>query len=622
LLLWLGILCCLIIASFPKCLFLIFIAIQYIIINSRDTIPISCANNYERSIFTAEFNIYTLMQLAKNIVLLALLVLLFSFNNSAECQDGEVSSSAVVELKSSNLPIIIINTGGKTIVDEPKVIVDMGIIDNGGNLRNNISDPYTFTGKIGIEIRGSSSQMFPKKQYGVETVDSTGEDINVSLLGLPEESDWVFSAPYTDKSLMRNVLMYKLSNSIGRYASRSKYFELVINNEYKGIYVLFEKIKRDKNRVNISKLNPEDTTAEEISGGYIIKIDKDEGNPNRGWLSPFRPYNGSWQRIYYQYDTPGPDEIDFKQETYIQHFINDFESVMSSKYYADPETGYEFYIDGDSFVDFFLMNELSKNVDGFRLSSFFHKDKDKDDKVSKLIAGPVWDYNLAFGNADYYDASLIPGFYLLYLADTLREDPSLPPFWWKVLFNDEKFHNKINKRWNELRKNEFSLTTINSYIDSVVTLLDEAKTRNFQKWPVLGQYIWPNYFIGKTYPDEIAYLKSWVRRRAAWLDEQFPALPDDVQEDEMVANKFHLYQNYPNPFNPSTTIDITIETRDEVTLKIFDLLGNEITTLLNKEMNPGKHSIIFNASDYPSGVYFARLQSGTRQETTKIMLLK
>ena len=163
----------------------------------------------------------------------------------------------VVSFTSSNLPIVVINTHGQQIPDDYKIIADMGIIYNGEGVRNNLTDPFNnYNGKIGIEIRGSSSQMFPKKQYAVETKDANGNDLDVSLLGFPPEEDWILYAPYNDKSLIRDVLVYKLANDMGRYASRSKFCELVLNGEYMGIYVLFEKIKRDANRVNIKKMEP------------------------------------------------------------------------------------------------------------------------------------------------------------------------------------------------------------------------------------------------------------------------------------------------------------------------------------------------------------------------------
>jgi len=151
----------------------------------------------------------------------------------------------------------------------------MGIIDNGPGETNHISDPYNhYDGFIGIEMRGSSTLWFPKKQFAVETRDSLGENNNVSLFGMPEENDWIFNAPYTDKSLMRNVLIYKIARDAGRYASRSHYFELVLNGDYRGVYVMLEKIKRDDSRVDIAKLNPDDVSGDDLTGGYIIKIDK------------------------------------------------------------------------------------------------------------------------------------------------------------------------------------------------------------------------------------------------------------------------------------------------------------------------------------------------------------
>ncbi len=158
---------------------------------------------------------------------------------------------------SSNLPIVIINTNGFAIADEPKITADMGIIHNGVGVRNNLIDPQNnYNGKIGIEVRGSSSQMFPKKQYSIELRDGLGAGVAASLLGMPVEEDWVLFAPYNDKSLMRDVLAYKLARDMGRYAPRTRYCEVVLNGDYLGIYILMEKVKRDKNRVDIANLAP------------------------------------------------------------------------------------------------------------------------------------------------------------------------------------------------------------------------------------------------------------------------------------------------------------------------------------------------------------------------------
>ncbi|MEJ2054313.1 MAG: CotH kinase family protein, partial [Calditrichaceae bacterium] len=268
-----------------------------------------------------------------------------------------------VNFESSNLPVIIINTNGQSIPNSSKIMADMGIIFNGSGERNYVTDSLNnYNGKIGIELRGSSSLMFPKKQFAVETRDSTGENLNVSLLGLPAENDWVLYAPYSDKSLMRNVLLYELSNEIGQYASRSRFCELILNGNYRGVYVLLEKIKKDDNRVDISTLNPAEISGEDLTGGYIIKIDKRDGEEVDGWYSDFLPVPGQSYKIFYQYHYPRPDDIVPEQQTYIKNYFDNLENILHGRNYDDPETGYASLIDVSSFVDFFLLNEISKNV--------------------------------------------------------------------------------------------------------------------------------------------------------------------------------------------------------------------------------------------------------------------
>jgi hypothetical protein len=423
-------------------------------------------------------------------------------------------SDAQVVFSSSNLPIIIIDTHGQVIPNEPKITADMGIIYNGPGVRNYLTDPLNhYNGQIGIEIRGSSTQMFPKKQYAMETRDTTGNNLNVSLLGMPEENDWNLYAPYSDKSLIRNVLAYKMSNDIERYASRTRFCEVVLNGDYIGLYVLMEKIKRDKNRVNIKKMFPTYITGNLLTGGYIIKIDKSEGSNVRGWYSTFPPYPGSWQQIYYQYHYPDPDEIVLEQETYIQNYIYQFESMMNQSTYTDPFTGYYDFIDINSFVDHFILNEIGKNVDAYRLSAFMFKDRDSED--GRLSMGPIWDFNLAFGNADYYNGWLFIGWQL---NESISQDYWQVPFWWSKFLDDPVFMNRISRRWFEFSQDILSNDTLSNFIDRLTIELDEASIRNFTRWPVLGVYIWPNAFIGNSYEEEIEYLETWLSNRIYWMD--------------------------------------------------------------------------------------------------------
>jgi CotH kinase protein/Concanavalin A-like lectin/glucanases superfamily/Secretion system C-terminal sorting domain len=423
------------------------------------------------------------------------------------------SQSTANNFTSSNLPIIIISTNGQEIVDSPRINAQMRIIDNGDGVRNYITDTQNnYNGRISIEIRGATSQSFPKKQYSFETQDSTGENNNVSLLGMPDENDWILHAPYSDKSLIRNSIQYYLSNKIGRYASRTKFCEVILNDEYIGIYVLMEKIKRDKNRVDISKLKLADNAGDSLTGGYIIKIDKDVGDKTSGWRSSFPKELQSDERIYFQYQYPSEEDITTPQTVYIQQFISDFEASLKGENYNDLNIGYHKYIDANSFADYFLLSEFSKNVDSYRLSTYLYKDRD--DKIGKLTMGPIWDYNIAFGNVNYDIGPSPIGWY----KDTYYGGNYAIPFWWDRLFSDSTFVKIVRNRWEELRTDIYSLQSINNTIDSLTVLLNESKKRNFDKWPILGVHVWPNSFVGNTHKDEINYLKNWISDRVAWMD--------------------------------------------------------------------------------------------------------
>ena len=452
------------------------------------------------------------------------------------------------EFSFSHLPIIVVSTNGQEIPNENKITAHMGIIDNSPGEINYLSDPYNhYDGFIGIEIRGSSTTWFPKKQFAVETRDSEGENNNISLFGMPEENDWIFNAPYTDKSLMRNVIIYKMARDAGKYASRTHYFELVINGDYKGLYVMFEKVKRDDNRVAISKLEPDEITGDDLTGGYIIKIDKWDGENVGGWYSepPTETYGG----FYYQYHYPKPDEIVYEQQQYIINYMDNFEQLVLNDDFANPETGYSSIIHWESFVDFFIMQEITKNVDGYRLSSYLYKDKDSDD--GRLVAGPIWDFNLGFGNADYYEGWDTQGWQV---EAVLPNDDFTIPFWWCVIWTDQSFRWAVQQRWNALRNEFLSNSSVNSLIDSLHAHMGQAVDRNFERWPTLGQYVWPNYYIGQTYEDEIEYLRNWIIDRMEWMDNELLSTHTTMC---LTPENFSINPLYPNPFNQSVSIPVS-----------------------------------------------------------------
>ena len=419
----------------------------------------------------------------------------------------------------SNLPILILNTNGQSIPDDPKIIVDMALIDNGLGNRNHITDTHNgYDGKIAIEIRGSSSQMFPKKSYGFETRSSLNStvDTNVSLLGMPDEHDWVLSANYSDKSFLHNFLAYQTQRELGHWAPRCKFVDVILNGQYWGIYVLMESIKWDNNRVDINHLHPTENSFPEITGGYIIKIDKQTGSGGDGWTSQYPPINHpNGQTIYYQYDYPNQDSISPQQQGYIQAYVDSFEDALFGPNYMDSALGYMKFIGNTSFIDYFLSDEVSKNVDGYRISSYLYKDREK-----TLKAGPVWDYDIAYGNANYCGGDDTLNWAYLFPC---TGDGSQIPAWWPRMLSDSNFTNELKCRWNFLREGPLSDAHLTGVIDSVANYLNESQAWNFTVWPILGVYIWPNVApYPSTYAGEIANLKQWLGRRMQWLDANMP----------------------------------------------------------------------------------------------------
>lgn len=525
-----------------------------------------------------------------------------------------------VAFTSSNLPVVVIDTEGQSIPNEPKIMARMGVVDNGPGQRNRPTDPFNaYDGWIGIETRGFSSQMFPKKQFAVETREADGTNRSVALLGLPEENDWVLYAPYSDKSLLRNVLAYHLANRMGHYASRTRLCELVLNGDYRGVYVLMEKIKRDKARVDIATLNPDETTGDDLTGGYIVKVDKWDGSGNEGWASPHpTAVAGRW--VSYQYHDPAPDELVPEQKAYIRDWIAHFEEVMAGADFADPVRGYAPLLDVPSFVDYLLLNEVSRNVDGYRLSAFMYKDKDSND--GRLVMGPAWDYNLAFGNANYYDGSATTGFQVDF---AVAGDEFQIPFWWNRLRRDTAFTRAVVARWGELRRDVLHLDTLHAYIDAQVALLDEAQARNFRRWPILSEHVWPNNYVGGSYANEVAYLKRWVRDRVAWLDAHIGRLALAGLEDGRPPSGAGplLAAPVPNPFTESAEVTLTLARDRHVQVDLYDATGRQVQHLYDGVVTAGRpHAFTLEAAGLPGGTYFIHVRGDGLALTRSIVLVR
>ena len=425
-----------------------------------------------------------------------------NFDPSANQDDG-----SCVFLNESTLPLIQITTDSP-ILDDPRIVANMKVTNLPGGLNTVNDTPNEYDGQITIEIRGSSSQFFPKQSYALETQDSTGANNNVPLLGMPAENDWILHGPYSDKTLMRNALIYEMGDKINRYTTRRRYCELYINGDYRGVYMFMENIKRDDNRVNIATLLPTDTAGNELTGGYIMKVDRIQGDFDGGWASPYPTLGNDEQFI--QMHKPEADDLHPLQLAYIQDHFTAFEHALAGPNFADPVEGYRPFIDAGSFIDMYFANEVTKNVDAYRLSTYFYKEKDSDG--GKIVMGPWWDYNLGFGNSDGCDSYLTAGF------ESNTGCHVLHPFWFERLRQDPNYTGLTRCMWEDHRSDAWSNESIHGIIDSLATVLAEPSIRDHARWPRLGEYVWPNVFIGNTYDEEVEFLRSWVMERLAWLD--------------------------------------------------------------------------------------------------------
>ncbi|MCR4854207.1 MAG: CotH kinase family protein [Prevotella sp.] len=440
-----------------------------------------------------------------------------------------------VTFTSSDLPIIIIQTQAAINADA-KVPGTMKIIDNGPGQTNSVGDaPNGFDGFIGIKWRGESSLNFNQKKYTVETWDALGNDSVVSIFDMPEESDWVLLAPYNDVSMVRDVYAYGLWNQMGHWGPRTRMCEVVVNNEYMGVYAFCERIKRDKNRVDIAKLKPEDTTGRDVSGGYIVRIDAFDNEDvtfqskvmgiqksNWGWGGSQSQESPVTWTIYY----PKKEDLIDAQKQYIQNYVDSAELAIQSPDFTDPVKGYSNFIDVPSFVDYFIHTELSLNADGFKRSAYYYKEKDKKDGTrGKLFAGPVWDYNLAYGNCSFCNANNVTS----WVYEGCETNPT--PKMWKRLLQDPNFCNAVKTRYTQLRQNILSNESVNEFIDSYATMLNQAKDRQLKKykeilksdswWDFSPTSMFAAYRVG-SYAEEIQIIKKWFADRLNFLDNNLP----------------------------------------------------------------------------------------------------
>jgi len=390
----------------------------------------------------------------------------FNFGNfNMESMFPKVEHTKMNNLQ-SNLPVITITTDSPLNAQE-KVTAHMKM--------------EGYDGAIGIKLRGNSSLAFNQKKYTVETRDADGKELKVGLLGMPAGSDWVLLCPYNDVSMVRDPLAFNLWREMGHWGPRTQMVEVLMDGEYLGIYIFSEAIKRGEGRVEIPKLRKTDTEGTELTGGYILRIDTynedDATFPSKvpGIGEGIMTSQITWSCIY-----PKKKNLQPEQLAYIQQYIDETEQAIQSDDFADPQRGYAKYIDVPSFVDYFIHTELSLNADGFKRSAYFYKERQNADGTGgKLFAGPVWDYNLAYGNCNFCNANKIDAW--CFEGGNTQPTPAL----WQRLLQDPAFRKAVKTRYQSLRKTVLSDKAINTYIDNHAKLVAAAKERHFKEYSEL-----------------------------------------------------------------------------------------------------------------------------------------
>lgn len=523
-------------------------------------------------------------------------------------------AQATVVLDSTKLPIVAMKLpflvpAWDPIPDTPKISVKMAIINNGYNVMNHMTDPQNgYKGTIGIEKRGSISQAFwyLQKSYGVETRDINNVDSDAVILGMPKEHDWVLYGPFDDESFMRNVLIYQLGRDMGYYTPRTKFCEVQFYDwlwqpDYRGIYVFMEKIKRDNNRVNIAKLDANDNAGDSLTGGYIFGVDKNIWANDSGWKSP---YDTS---VFFSYKYPKGSDITIQQKTYLKAYVDSFETALQGPGFMNPNTGYKKYIDHSTFIDFFLIQELTKNIDAFRRSAYMYKDKNS--KGGKIKAGPLWDFNSSLYNAKLCTFEQDTGW--AYKTVCWVNSGFHVPFWWGRMLQDSSYKNQMKCRWTQLRATTLDTTHIFHLIDSMKTYIGlNASTRHYTK-----------FTLNTNLQVECDTLKWWIKKRLVWLDNHITGncITTELNEKELFANSI---QAFPNPTSGQLNLSFYLYSEKKMKVELRDIYGRTLRYEDEHLYPSGKNALTMDLGGLADGIYFVNISNSEMHYTGKIILRK
>lgn len=428
----------------------------------------------------------------------------------------------------SDLPLVVVEGYGGGKPTDRDVYADMALlvyepVEGVAALSN----APTLATRGGYHLRGQSSAMFEQAPYRVELWDNASEDADHPLLGMPAEADWALIGPYSDRSLIRNAFTYDLGRDMGLVAPRYAFAEVYINQaaralapeDYQGIYMMVETIKNQSNRLDLRQLEEDDVSPEQISGGYIFKFEwaaSEEptltcsgseplggGFGGGGFPGPGGPGGGGGGTCWTDLEVVDPDPLAPEQAA----FLTDYIQVFHDSLHTQPFASYSQYIDVDSFIDVFIVNELTRNLDAYTRSAYYYKERGE-----PITAGPLWDFNLTLGMGFGTNLEVVGWQF---------EERDVASDWFRLLGTDPEFLERAAVRWRELRGTLLSEAALQARIDALVAPLANAAVRDFERWPVAdvaeGIFQIPS---APTWEGQLQVLRDWLGERLAWLDSQ------------------------------------------------------------------------------------------------------
>ncbi|MEU7908858.1 CotH kinase family protein [Actinoplanes sp. NPDC049118] len=409
-----------------------------------------------------------------------------------------------------NLPLLLIDDYGRGKPGRDFVDAAAMVFDTAAGTASLSAAPAVAT-RAGIHLRGQSSATFDKAPYRLEFRDSADDDADHPVLGMPADSDWVLRGPFSDKSLIREALVYDLGREMGMVAPRYRFVELYLNvdsapvaaADYQGVYMLVETIKNSKDRLDLKQLKEADTTLPKITGGYIFKFE---------WLAAEEPTltcTGAAATCWNFLEVEDPSPLNAQQKSWLTQYLQQFHDLLHSSRFADPQTGYRSWIDVGSWVDLIILNEFSREMDSYLRSTYFYKDRE-----GPIVAGPLWDYDLTFGTGGFFGNEQTAGWQHQQTRSPQAND------WFQILLTDPALQQDLKARWQALRRGLLSDSALAARVDALSAPLTAAAQRNFQRWPnlttrMIGPFVTDT---AATWAGQVQVMRSWMTRRAAWLD--------------------------------------------------------------------------------------------------------